>query len=104
MPTPGRRRFASAKPSEDELTTTTRRFLPSDAAHARADEIIAAYDEWHKDGKPPRGYKKAVREKDKAERAHLQIEKQIGETRATTLAGMLAKVRCAQAYAEIRRD
>ena len=30
----------------------------------------------------------------------MQIEKQIGETRATTLAGMLAKVRCAQAYAE----
>jgi beta-phosphoglucomutase-like phosphatase (HAD superfamily) len=66
----------------------------------RADEIIAAFDDWHKDGPPPRGYKKACREKDRAEREYCRIEKQIAGTRATTLAGMLAKIRCAQGYAK----
>jgi hypothetical protein len=83
---------------EGECSITLRDVTPSAAARARADEIIAAFDKWHEDAKPPRGYKKAVRERDKAYRASNRLEAQIAETPATTLEGMRAKIRCAQAF------
>jgi hypothetical protein len=86
--------------TEDETTVTLRKVTPSAAARARGDEIIAAYDEWHKEGKPPRGYKKALREARRADRDYRRLEKRVAETRATTFDGMLAKVRCAQVFAE----
>ena len=79
---------------------STRSFVPSDAARDRAHEIIAAFDEWDKDRKPPRGYKKAVREAEKAAREYQHLERRIAQTRATTVEGMLAKIRCAHAYAK----
>jgi hypothetical protein len=73
---------------------------PTPAARARADEIVAAYEEWQTTAKkPPRGYKKAVRERDQADRAYQKIEKEIAKTRAQTVRGMFAKLRCAQHYA-----
>jgi hypothetical protein len=83
---------------EGEVSITLRDVTPSAAARARADEIIAAFDEWREDAMPPRGYKKAVREKDKAYRASERLEAQIAKTPATTLEGMRAKIRCAQAF------
>jgi hypothetical protein len=72
---------------------------PSKAARKRADEIIAAYQEWSKEGTPPRGYKKAVREKDRADNVAFALEKRVLDTRATTVDGMLAKIRCVHAQA-----
>jgi hypothetical protein len=83
---------------EGETSVTLRDVIPSVAARARADEIIAAFDEWQKEGKPSRGYKTAVRETDKAYRASERLEAQIAETPATSLEGMRAKIRCAQAF------
>lgn len=85
--------------SEDEFTVSVRKFAPSEAARARANEIIAVFEQWwQKRCKPQRGYKKAQREADRAEREYRRLEDQIAETRAKTFEGMLAKVRCAQAY------
>lgn len=54
--------------TEDEMTVTVRTIVPSPAARARAAEIIAAFDNWHaKKDRYPRGYKKAVKERNKAE-------------------------------------
>ena len=39
-----------------------------------------------------------MREMNRAERAYMRLEAQICETPATTLEGVRAKVRCAQAY------
>jgi hypothetical protein len=86
--------------NDNEITFSTRTFVPSDAARDRAHEIIAAFDEWGKDRKPPRGYKKAVREAESARREYRLIEDRIAKTRATTIEGMLAKIRCAHAYAK----
>lgn len=77
---------------------------PSKAARARADEIIAAYDEWAKEGVPPRGYKKAMRERDKADNIAASLEKKLTQTRASTIDGMLAKIRCAHARMEEKYD
>jgi hypothetical protein len=71
-----------------------------DAARDRAHEIITAFDEWDKNRKPPRGYKKVAREAERAAREYQHLERRIAETRATTVEGMLAKVRCAHAYAK----
>jgi hypothetical protein len=73
---------------------------PTPAARARADEIVAAYEDWQTTAKkPPRGYKKAVRERDRADKAYQKIEKEIAKTPAKTVRGMFAKLRCAQHYA-----
>ena len=87
--------------TDDEVTVSLRKVMPSPAARARADEIIAAYDDWHSRGERlPRGYRKAKRESDKAHRAYVRLEMRIANTRANTPEGMLAKVKCAQAYTE----
>lgn len=80
---------------------------------ALADQYVVAYKKYSelnlaidrmegaaRSGRLPRGYRKAERERDSAERAYRRIEERIAETRANTLQGMLAKVRCAQAYSE----
>ena len=71
---------------------------PAPAARARADEIIEAFDKWNADKKVPRGYRKATREAKKADRVWTRLEKSLGNTRATTFEGMIAKMRCARAY------
>jgi hypothetical protein len=53
-----------------------------------------------RDANPIWGYRTAVREKAKAERAYTLIECQIRDTRAKTIQGMAAKIRCAKAYAK----
>ncbi len=73
--------------------------VPSKAARARADQIVAAYDEWAKERIPPRGYKKLARESDRAFDATTRLENKILKTRATTIEGMIAKIRCAHAQA-----
>jgi hypothetical protein len=77
---------------------------PSKAARARADEIIAAYDEWAKDGVPPLGYKKAMREREEADEIAATLENKLTQTRASTIDGMLAKIRCAHARMEEKYD
>jgi hypothetical protein len=87
------------KPGENELVYhwTT----PTEAARARADEIIRAYDEWHKgEAAPaPRGYKTAEKARDKACKTATKLENVVLHMRATTIDGMLAKIRCAQSQA-----
>lgn len=73
---------------------TTKHVAPSAGSRARADEIIAAYDDWQQTGEfPKRGYKKARREAKRAERELWAIEDQIENTRAKTTDGMMAKIR-----------
>ncbi|MDP1868457.1 MAG: hypothetical protein Q8L13_19235 [Bradyrhizobium sp.] len=74
---------------------------PSKAARTRADEIIAAFDEWNPGGRgdapPPRGFKKLQRECDRADKVASKLQDQVCGWRATTMEGMLAKVRAAHA-------
>lgn len=74
-------------------------FTPSKAARARADEIIAAYDVWAKPAARvyPRGFKKLEKECDRADKVASDLQFQVCEMRATTIDGMLAKVRAAHA-------
>jgi hypothetical protein len=93
--------FCSMTETEDVQTVIMRKITPSAAARARAGEIIAAYDEWDaKQERKPRGYWKAVKERERADRAYMRIEQQIAETRAKTVEGLIAKLRCARAYAK----
>ena len=69
---------------------------PSEELSSRGAEIVAAFDAWY--NKKPRGYKKAVREMKRAERAYLRLEAEIYNTQATTIEGMRAKIRCAQVW------
>ncbi len=87
----------------DEVITF-RTVVPSEAARARADEIIAAFDDWWFGGrKPPRGFKKALRERDRAYNARERIEAAIAKTRASSFEGMRAKTRCAFLYEHAAR-
>ncbi|MFH1342844.1 MAG: hypothetical protein ABIL01_16825 [Pseudomonadota bacterium] len=72
-------------------------YTPSKAARARADEIIFAYDEWANPSpnSPPRGFKKLQKEEARADRAATKLENEVWKTRATTIDGMVAKVRAA---------
>lgn len=80
-------------------SVTVRQFTPSPEARRRADEIVAAFDQWEaaKD-KKPRGYKTAKRAYEKAERIESRLEQKIHSISATTIAGMNAKARCAELY------
>jgi hypothetical protein len=77
-----------------------RLFKPSSQARARADEIIAASDQWQKtrNQKKPRSLLSAKRKYDKAEDVVIELGNQIAEMPATSIEGMIAKARCAQAY------
>jgi hypothetical protein len=93
--------ISSKSEADDEVTVSVRKVTPSPAARVRADEIIAAYDDWQsRSARLPRGYRKAKCESDKAHRAYMRLERRIANTQANTLEGMLAKVRCAQTYNE----
>jgi hypothetical protein len=84
--------------TDTEITESAKKIRPSAAARVRADEIIAAFDKWKVEGKPPRGYRKAVREMKQADKAWGRLEIGIRDTRASTVEGMIAKMRCARAY------
>jgi len=66
-----------------------RLFEPSPEARARADEIIAAHDEWRKkrDRKKPRGLVAAERKRNKVADRLIELEEQIAETPATSIGG-----------------
>jgi hypothetical protein len=83
----------------DNLAMTFRNITPSAEARARADEIVAAYDEWEAaKEKKPRGFKAAIDAYDKAESIETRLEQKIHSIRATTIEGMTAKARCAELY------
>ncbi|MCC8964907.1 hypothetical protein H8A95_21975 [Bradyrhizobium sp. Pear76] len=86
----------------DDFTIRYQAMPPSPEARARADEIIAAYDEWKAKERQPRGLAKLERERDAALKAYVAIENVIAATRATTSEGMMAKIRCAKAFAKGR--
>jgi hypothetical protein len=68
---------------------------PAPAARARADEIIAAYDKWHKKfERRPRAYRAAERRyKEAVDKCYRLRDEVIPEIRATTLRGLAAKAR-----------
>jgi hypothetical protein len=84
---------------ENQHVVTIRYVTPSTEARARADEIVAAFDEWEVEKeKKPRGYRAAKRAYDKAERLETSLEQKIQAIQATTIEGMIAKARCAELY------
>lgn len=84
------------KETDDRAEMVQWKIQPSEELRARGAEIVAAWDDWYV--KRPRGYKKAAREVKKAERRLSQIEREIANTRAATIEGMRAKIRCARAF------
>jgi hypothetical protein len=64
----------------------------------RAAEIVTAYDQWWGSARPRRGYKKALRESNRAQRNYYRLENEIAETPAGTIEGMMAKIRCAKLW------
>ena len=83
---------------EDDQTLHFRKAVPSAEARGRADEIIAAFDKWKKE-RAPRGFKKAEREANKAFKEFARIQDEVDATPAQTVEGLMAKVRCAKAWA-----
>jgi hypothetical protein len=83
----------------DMYSISRQRAAPSPEARARADEIIAAYDEWEakRPKVKPRAVAAADRKKDAACSRACRIEEQVADTPATSLAGLVAKARCAVA-------
>ena len=61
-----------------------------------------ARDEWHKtrEQKQPRRLLTAERKRDRASDHMMELEEQIAEMPATSIAGMVAKARCARASDE----
>jgi hypothetical protein len=85
------------KETDDRAEMVQWKIKPSEELRLRGAEIVAAFDAWwHR--KKPRGYKKAERERRRAERAVFQLEEQICSMPATTIEGMQAKIRCAEAW------
>jgi hypothetical protein len=80
-------------------------FDPSPAARARADEIVAAYDEWwprtHRrtartiEPRYPRGFGAVEKQKRRLDALLSKLEVKIIKTRARTFAGLLAKAKVA---------
>jgi hypothetical protein len=86
--------------TDDRMEIVTWKIQPTEELRERGTEISTAFDGWY--NKKPRGYKKMMRELKRVERAYTQLEWEVANTPATTLEGMRAKVRCADAYD--RRD
>jgi hypothetical protein len=63
---------------------------------ALVEEYIAAKQKFERE--PPRGDRKAVRKMNRADKTWGRLEDIIRDTRATTVEGMIAKMRCARAY------
>jgi hypothetical protein len=80
-------------------------FDPSPAARARADEIVAAYDEWwpktHRrtansiEPRYPRGFSRVEKQHKRLEALLSRLEAKINKTRARTIVGVLAKAKVA---------
>jgi hypothetical protein len=69
---------------------------PSEAARARADEIVAAYDEWWpRHHQEPRGVRSIERKRDAASNRVDRLRRKIDRSRALTLAGLIAKAKVA---------
>jgi hypothetical protein len=83
--------------TDERMEIVTLKVQPSEELSARGAEITAAYDTWRASAKKPRGYKKAERAANKAMRDYYRLEEAVSETRAATVEGMLAKIRCAEA-------
>jgi hypothetical protein len=83
----------------DNMTFRFQLLPPSPEARARADEIIAAFEKWNAKRRP-RGFKKLERERDKAFEIYADLEERIEATPAATIQGLMAKIRCAQAYSK----
>ena len=84
--------------TDDRMELVMVRQPPSPELRARAEQIVAAYDQWKAAGERPAGYDDAVRKMEEAEELYRDLEATIAETRAATVEGLFAKVRCAQAY------
>jgi hypothetical protein len=83
----------------DQFVYSVQYVTPSPEARARADEIVAAFDQWEVAKlKRPRGYRTAKRAYGKAERLESRLEKKVHSLPATTIEGMTAKARCAALY------
>jgi hypothetical protein len=81
---------------EGGYTFEMRPFCPSPEARARADEIIAAYEEWEcKKNKKPRGYKTAERKRDRACDHADKLQGKIAASRARNIGDLVAKARAA---------
>ncbi|WP_213740936.1 hypothetical protein [Bradyrhizobium sp. dw_411] len=83
----------------DGIVMTLRTIKASAKLQARAEEIVAAYDQWDaKHQGTPKGYGPAKQAYKKADKVETKIEKQIVELKATTIEGLIAKSRCAEVY------
>ena len=78
--------------AEDSMTLVGRRTSASAELVARGAEIVAAFNAWSSTRQ--RGYVKAKREMNRAQRNCDQVRYRLCEMRATTLEGLRAKLRC----------
>jgi hypothetical protein len=78
----------------DTITLTTRTAVPSEAARARADEIVAAFDKWTKwCERRSREDRAAKRAYDAATAVTCKLENRIAKMPAMSLAGIIAKTK-----------
>lgn len=89
--------FTSVETDEDRLTTNQCKRAPSPEARARADEIIAAFDQWYKEPKPRRGYKKAMRDARRVDNEIDDLVSQICDVKCRTMGGLGEKIRALMA-------
>jgi hypothetical protein len=81
------------KTETDDCMTLVQRRIPASAELAvRGAEIVTAFNTWS--DKRPRGYVKAKREMNHAQRRCSKIRNDLCGMQATTLAGLRAKLRC----------
>jgi hypothetical protein len=81
--------------TDDSMTLVSRRIPASPELVNRGAEIVAAFNAWS--GKRQQGHVKATREMNRAQRNCDQVRNKLCETRATTLEGLRAKLRCLEA-------
>jgi hypothetical protein len=99
------KRLAEYTPPNLEPVCHYEGFDPSPAARARADEIVAAYDDWwpklHRRAareiktRLPRGYRAVEKQEERLSRLLGRLEAKINKTRARTFPGLLAKAKIA---------
>ena len=81
---------------EGGFTFEVRPFRPSPEAKTRADEIIAAFDEWErKRNKKPRGYRAAERESHRTSARAGKLQDKIAASRASCIGDLVAKAKAA---------
>jgi hypothetical protein len=90
--------FTSAERDGDRLTLVQDKRAPAPTARARADEIISAWDQWHKEPKPRRGHKKALREARKVDNEIDDLASQIADVECLTPGDLCEKIKCLMAY------